>query len=44
MENVGKNRVYTVIDKNGNKYTFTEKNIMNYEVNFYLKDNNNENE
>lgn len=44
LENVGKNRVYTVIDKNGNKYTFTEKNIMNYEVNFYLKDNNNENE
>ena len=44
LENVGKNRVYTVIDKNGNKYTFTEKNIMNYEVNFYLKDSNNENE
>ena len=44
LENVGKNRVYTVIDKNGNKYTFTEKNRMNYEVNFYLKDSNNENE
>lgn len=39
LEKIGNNRVYTVIDKNENKYIFTEKSVMNYEVSFYLKDN-----
>lgn len=34
-------RVYTVLDKNKNKYIFNENSIMNYNVNFYL-DNENE--
>lgn len=42
LEKIGNNRVYTVIDKNENKYIFTEKSVMNYEVSFYLKDNKNE--
>lgn len=44
LEKIGNNRIYTVIDKNENKYIFTEKSVMNYEVSFYLKDDNNENE
>lgn len=41
LEMLKSNRIYTVIDKNNNKYIFNEKNIMNYNVNFYL---NNESE
>lgn len=36
LENIGDNRVYTVIDKNNNRYIFTEESIMNYEVDIYL--------
>ena len=38
LELSGTNRVYTVIDINKNKYTFTEKNIMNYNVSLYLEE------
>lgn len=38
LELSGTNRVYTVIDINKNKYTFTEKNIMNYNVILYLEE------
>jgi len=31
-------RVYTVIDSNENTYVFTEEYIMNYKVDFYLKE------
>ena len=41
FETVSDKRIYTVIDKNGNRYVFREKSIMNYSVNFYL--NNDEN-
>ena len=43
LEKIGNNRLYTVIDKNKNKYIFNEESIMNYEVDFYLYDNNTEN-
>lgn len=43
-EKIGKNRIYTVIDKNKNKYTFVEKSIMKYEVSFYINEENKENE
>lgn len=29
-------RIYSVIDKNGNKYDFTENNILNYKVDMYI--------
>lgn len=32
-------RIYTVIDNNDNMYKFTENGIMNYVVDFYLKEN-----
>ena len=38
FETVGDKRIYTVIDKNGNRYVFRENSIMNYKVNFYLND------
>ena len=38
FETVGDKRIYTVIDKNGNRYVFRENGIMNYKVNFYLND------
>lgn len=38
LELSGTNRVYTVIDINKNKYTFTEENIMNYNVSLYLEE------
>lgn len=41
LELSGTNRVYTVIDINKNKYTFTEKNIMNYNVSLYLEEKSN---
>lgn len=37
LEESDDKRRYTVIDTEGNTYVFTEKNIMNYEVDFYLK-------
>lgn len=43
LENVKNKRVYTVLDKNSNKYVFVEDNIMNYRVDFYLYDNSDEN-
>lgn len=43
LEKIDNNRLYTVIDKNKNKYIFNEESIMNYEVDFYLYDNNTEN-
>ncbi|MGN1311603.1 MAG: hypothetical protein ACI4U4_01160 [Bacilli bacterium] len=43
LEKIDNNRLYTVIDKNKNKYIFNEERIMNYEVDFYLYDNNTEN-
>lgn len=43
LENVKNKRVYTVLDKNSNKYVFVETNIMNYKVDFYLYDNSGEN-
>lgn len=43
LEKINNNRLYTVIDKNKNKYIFNEESIMNYEVDFYLYDNNTEN-
>ena len=33
FETVGDKRIYTVIDKNGNRYVFRENGIMNYKVN-----------
>lgn len=38
MDNVGSNRLYTVIDYNNNKYVFNEKNILNYTVSIYFDD------
>ncbi len=43
LENVKNKRIYTVLDKNSNKYVFVETNIMNYKVDFYLYDNSVEN-
>ena len=43
LENVKNKRIYTVLDKNSNKYVFVETNIMNYKVDFYLYDNSDEN-
>ena len=43
LENVKNKRIYTVLDKNSNKYVFVETNIMNYKVDFYLYDNSGEN-
>ncbi len=37
MEKVKDNRVYSVIDKNENKFVFNEESIMNYKVDIYLK-------
>lgn len=37
LEKIDDKRVYTVIDDNENTYVFTEDNIMNYKVDFYLK-------
>lgn len=41
MEEIDNNRVYTVIDKNGNSYIFNEESIMNYKVDLYLNDKDN---
>lgn len=38
LEDIDDNRVYTVIDNNENTYVFTEESIMNYKVDFYLKE------
>ena len=35
LENVKNKRIFTVLDKNSNKYVFVETNIMNYIVDFY---------
>ena len=43
LESVKNKRIYTVLDKNSNKYVFVETNIMNYKVDFYLYDNSVEN-
>ena len=43
LEKVKNKRIYTVLDKNSNKYVFVETNIMNYKVDFYLHDNSVEN-
>ena len=43
LEKVKNKRIYTVLDKNSNKYVFVETNIMNYKVDFYLYDNSVEN-
>lgn len=43
LENVKNKRIYTVLDKNSNKYVFVETNIMNYKVDFYLYDDSGEN-
>lgn len=43
LEKVKNKRIYTVLDKNSNKYVFVETNIMNYKVDFYLYDNSDEN-
>ena len=43
LENVKNKRIYTVLDKNSNKYVFVETDIMNYKVDFYLYDNSDEN-
>lgn len=37
MEKIKDNRVYYVVDKNGNKFVFNEESIMNYKVDIYLK-------
>lgn len=37
MEKIKDNRVYSVIDKNENKFVFNEESIMNYKVDIYLK-------
>lgn len=37
LEELEDKRKYTVIDTNGNTYIFTEEHIMNYKVDFYLK-------
>ena len=38
MDEIDDKRRYTVIDMNGNTYIFKENSIMNYEVDFYLKE------
>ena len=38
LEELDDKRKYTVIDTNGNTYIFNEEYIMNYEVDFYLKE------
>lgn len=38
MDEIDDKRRYTVIDINDNTYIFTENSIMNYEVDFYLKE------
>ena len=38
MDEIDDNRIYTVIDEKGNIYMFTEESIMNYKVEFYLKE------
>lgn len=38
LENIDDKRIYTVIDDNQNTYIFTEESIMNYKVDFYLKE------
>ncbi len=43
LEKLENKRIYTVIDKKQNKYIFKENNIMDYQVNFYLYENNAEN-
>ncbi|MGM9881419.1 MAG: hypothetical protein ACI31S_01065 [Bacilli bacterium] len=41
-EEIDKKRVYTVVDKNENVYSFTEESIMNYKVDLYFKEDKNE--
>ena len=40
LEKNDTSRIYTIIDKNKNKYVFSEKSIMNYNVSFYLNEEN----
>lgn len=37
LEEIGDNRIYTVIDKNDNSYIFTEETIMNYKIDVSFK-------
>lgn len=37
VDEVDEKRVYSVIDENGNEYSFTEESVMIYKVSFYLK-------
>lgn len=37
LNNIDDKRVYSVIDKNENRYIFTESSIMNYKVDIYIK-------
>lgn len=37
LDNIDDKRVYSVIDKNENRYIFTESSIMNYKVDIYIK-------
>ena len=38
VESYEDDRLYTIIDNNGNTFIFNEKNIMNYKVDFYLRE------
>lgn len=38
LDNIDDKRKYTVIDKNNNRYIFTEESIMNYKVDIYIND------
>lgn len=39
LETIDEQRVYSIIDKNGNRYLFNEKTIMNYTVDIYFNEN-----
>jgi len=41
FDDTGANRVYYVIDENNNKYTFKENNILDYKVEIYLNNEDN---
>ena len=38
LNEINNKKVYTVIDSNGNSFVFTEESVMNYKVEFYLKE------
>ena len=38
LSNTDSKRIYTVVDKNKNKYVFNEKDIMNYTASVYFYD------